>query len=64
MDKVAKKLCSCGKEQKSTAVAADIGKSSIKIIDPVGTEVYRPRESERGERGGRRCEYGGRAYEK
>ena len=60
--KVTKKLCSCGKAQKKTAVATDIGKGRIKIIDPLSTEKYRPRETERGERWGRRCEYGGRVY--
>jgi hypothetical protein len=63
-----KKLCSCGKEQMSTAVATDTGKCRRKIIDPVSTELYeytyRPRETERGERGGRNYEYGGRVYEK
>jgi len=48
MDKVTKKLFSCGKEQKITAVDTDIGKSRIKIIDPVSTELYRTRETERG----------------
>jgi hypothetical protein len=47
MDKVTKKLFSCGKEQKNTAVATDIGKSRIKIIGPVSTEIYRSRETER-----------------
>jgi hypothetical protein len=28
-------------------VATDTGKSRIKIIDPVSTEIYRPRETER-----------------
>ena len=52
----------------STAVATDTGKCRRKIIDPVSTELYeytyRPRETERGERGGRNYEYGGRVYEK
>jgi hypothetical protein len=39
MDKGTKKLRSCRKEQKSTAVATDICKGRIKIIDPVITEI-------------------------
>jgi len=39
MDKVTKKLCSCGKEQKSIAVATDTDKGRIKVIDPVSTEI-------------------------
>lgn len=39
MDKVTKKLCSCKKEQKSIAVATDIGKGRIKVIDPECTEI-------------------------
>jgi hypothetical protein len=35
-----------------------------KIIDPISTELYRRRETERGERRKRRCKYGGRVYEK
>jgi hypothetical protein len=64
IDIATKKLCSCGKEQTSAVLATDIGKGGIKIIDPVGAELYRHRETERGERRGRRCEYGGRVYEK
>lgn len=53
MDKVTKKLFSCGKEQKSSAVATDIGKSRIKTIDPLSTELYtrRSRETEKGKKG-------------
>jgi hypothetical protein len=48
MDKVTKKVCSCGKEQQRTAVATDTGKQRVKIIDPVSTELDRPRETEKG----------------
>jgi len=39
MDKVTKKLYSCGKEQKSIAVATATGKGRLIIIDPVSTEI-------------------------
>jgi len=64
IDIVTKKLCSCGKEQKSAALATDIGKGGIKIIDPVSAELFRHRETERGERRGRSCECSGRVYGK
>jgi hypothetical protein len=48
MDNVTEKVCSCGKEQQRTAVATETGKERVEIIDPVNTELDRPRETEKG----------------
>jgi hypothetical protein len=65
MNRVTKKLCFYGKEQQSTALGTDTGKGRVKITDPC---KYRTRQTQKdremGEKGGRRCEYSGRIYEK
>lgn len=47
MNEVTKELYFYGKERRSTALGADIGKGRVKIADPVSTELDRPRKTEK-----------------